>query len=343
MPSPVIGSTTAAASPAYSTRPSARRDGSYAVGIGHARTGPRGTARGPSAARSAGRRATSGHERLQLAARAPGAQHAEPDVRAPAGQREHPRVPGQQVALEQHPQPRVVDVVEVPARGVPGAEVGGRTRVQRAPHRRPVAVRGDDVARLDDLAGRGADLDAVGVGHDVLHGDAGADLGARVARERDERGVEPEARHHPRVLAVGGQRQRDAPSPRRHEHRLAHGQVAGGVEGVAGEAEPLEQPQRLCGQPVAARLVARERGPVEHQGPQPQARRRDGRRGAGRAGPDDEHVHPAGHTATVAAGRAGRRVARFDGSAPRLPESRAVRSHPSRPSCPSRRRAASAR
>ena len=46
-----------------------------------------------------------GPELLELAPRSPvGAEHAVADVGAAARQREHPRVPGQEVALEQHPQ-----------------------------------------------------------------------------------------------------------------------------------------------------------------------------------------------------------------------------------------------
>ncbi len=62
MPSPVIGSTTSAASPTNSARPCVSRAGSYAAGIGQARIGPSGCAsrtEGPSHARPIGeRRAT---------------------------------------------------------------------------------------------------------------------------------------------------------------------------------------------------------------------------------------------------------------------------------------------
>ena len=61
MPSPVIGSTTLAASPANSTRPRVSRSRSYAAGMGHARTVPSGSACGPSARRRLGRSASPRH------------------------------------------------------------------------------------------------------------------------------------------------------------------------------------------------------------------------------------------------------------------------------------------
>ena len=53
------------------------------------------------------------------------AQHAEAHVGASATEREDPRVPGQEVGVEQHPHPAVVDAAEVLAERVPGAELGG--------------------------------------------------------------------------------------------------------------------------------------------------------------------------------------------------------------------------
>ena len=61
-----------------------------------------------------------------------GAQHAVADVRAAVGQREHPRVAGEEVAFEEHPQPVVVHVGEVLAHRVPFAEVARRVGLERA-------------------------------------------------------------------------------------------------------------------------------------------------------------------------------------------------------------------
>ncbi len=63
-----------------------------------------------------------------LAARDVVPQHPEADVGATVAEREHPRVPGEEVALEEHPEARVVDTAEVLPERVPRAEIRERSR-----------------------------------------------------------------------------------------------------------------------------------------------------------------------------------------------------------------------
>src|SRR5207302_10295422 len=100
-----------------------------------------------------------------LAGHARAAKHAEPDVRATLGKREHPGVPGEQVGLEEHVEPGVVDATEVLPEGVPRAELGWSRRSQAAPHKGIVAVRRDEKACAYGitLGRRGGDTLAVAV------------------------------------------------------------------------------------------------------------------------------------------------------------------------------------
>ena len=105
MPSPVITSVAAAASPANRTRPSASVARSMPAGIGQAVWRPSGVACGPRAAAMCGRSSSPAHSSLHvLAGAAAVAQHAEADVGPAAGQRERPGVAGQQVGVEPHDQ-----------------------------------------------------------------------------------------------------------------------------------------------------------------------------------------------------------------------------------------------
>ena len=92
----------------------------------------------------------------------PGPQHAEADVRAAVRHREDPRVPGEQVLLEQDPQPLVVDAVEVLARRVPRPEIARLVGMQLPAHGGPVAVGRDEMARFDRDVARASHLHAVG-------------------------------------------------------------------------------------------------------------------------------------------------------------------------------------
>ena len=130
MPSPVIGSTTFAASPANSTRSCVRR-------VDVERRGDR-----PRAMCAVGLRVRTedvAHHRTiehvapqrreSLAARRVVigiAQHAEADVGATVTDGEHPRVAGEELGVEDHPETRVVHSAEVLAERVPRAEVASR-------------------------------------------------------------------------------------------------------------------------------------------------------------------------------------------------------------------------
>ena len=146
------------------------------------------------------------------------AQHAEADVGAAAAEREDPRVPGQEVGVEQHPHPGVVDAAEVLAERVPGAELGRRRArpvgVEHAAHGGVVAVGGDHPLRGERGAVVEIDRDPVVVGDDMGDADAVAHRHAFVARAVDERGVELGPGHHTGVFAVARQRELDLPPAR---------------------------------------------------------------------------------------------------------------------------------
>ena len=117
-----------------------------------------------------------------------------------------------------------------------------------------------------------------------------AQLHAPAARELHERGVEvAAARDHCVHAAVSRQRERDASSRRRHQHRLAHLCGADVEELRVREPEDLEVAERARGEPVAARLVARELGLVDahHRA----AVTNGGERGRDPARPGTDHGH----------------------------------------------------
>ena len=140
-------------------RPRRRRTG---PGRGRARPGrcgpgwarpcavPRRRPSGPSASAMWGRASSSGHSAfMSWTRRSAVALHAEADVGLAAGQRERPRVAGEEVGLEPHPQPvgrGPGHAVEVLPERVPLTEVAGRRQPERLAHGRPHAVGGDDVA-----------------------------------------------------------------------------------------------------------------------------------------------------------------------------------------------------
>ena len=256
MPSPVIGSTTPAASPTNSTRP-LRRAASGRSASGSATPHRLGRLGAPARARrgATGAPSSSGQSCLEVAAAPPvGAQHAVADVRAAARQREHPRVAGQQVALEQHPQPVVVDVGEVLPHRVPLAEIARRVGLERAAHGRPVPVGRDHVsgpgASRWPSAERSLDLVVVAARpsrpRTVL-----ADVDAARPRASDERGVEIAPARDRRVaaaaVAVGGQRERH-PAPGRR--RRARSRVTGAAIASRGTSTPRPSASRSRSAPV---------------------------------------------------------------------------------------------
>ena len=92
------------------------------------------------------------------------------------------------------------------------------------------------------------------------------------------------------------------------------------------ESEPLEEPQRLRGQAVTARLVAREAGLVDAHDRRPAPRGRDRGRGAGGPGTDHDDVEVQRRHAADGIGRTPITgpdcAARFDVGSAALPESR---------------------
>ena len=125
------------------------------AGIGQARWRPSSSAPGPSAARMWGRSSSPDHSSFISCACAgvAVAQHAEADVGPAVGQRERPRVAGQQVGVEPHVQVlgrRAGDVAGV-LRGRRATRRGNPASASpsRLAHRGPHAVGGDDVAGGD--------------------------------------------------------------------------------------------------------------------------------------------------------------------------------------------------
>ena len=270
MPSPVIGSTTRAASPANSTRPRCKPAASSRWGS--ARRAPSLRARRAARARPHARSVE--HVAPQLfevtAAAVRVAQHAVADVGAAAGKREHPRVTGQEVALEQHPQTPVAGVGEVLA-----------GRVPRCRDRRCAARRGGESATNDRRPRpRSGRVHATAVGR--------ASRRRRRRRARCDRGHA--ARHRLRSLGAprraacaataASSRMRvmtAAKSPRRRECQRDLAAVGDDEHCVVDrgtrrrrrahdvDAEVLEPAQRTGRESVAARLVAWERRLVGHR------------------------------------------------------------------------------
>ena len=125
------------------------------------------------------------------------AQHAEADVRPPAGQRERPGVAGEQVGVEPHVEVvagAAVDAADVLAEGVPLAEVARLAEAERLAHRAPHAVGGDDVAGGDRLVAVEADDDVVAaVGDRAVEAVALEHAGAGLDGDVDEGVVELQA------------------------------------------------------------------------------------------------------------------------------------------------------
>ena len=135
-----------------------------------------------------------GPELLELASVPPVPQHAEADVRAATRHREDPRVPGEQVLLEQDPQPFVVDTFEVLARRVPRPEIARLVGMQLPPHGGPVAVGRDQMARLDRDVACAPHLHTVGADRELFEGRALAHVDTGLGQQREQRGVQSHAR-----------------------------------------------------------------------------------------------------------------------------------------------------
>ena len=207
MPSPVIGSTTAAASPANSTGPSVRRAGRVR---GRDRPGAHGAACGvavgPSTSRSARPFAsTSCHSVLQLAAAcARRAKHAEADVRAAARQREHPRVPGSRSSSKSThrrssstPSKYWRTACHVPrSRGSSGCEHAGARSTSGRRRRRGAGPRSRCRSSHRTLTPVAAD-------HELLERRASRTSTPAPREQLDERGVEAGAGDDAGVVAVG--------------------------------------------------------------------------------------------------------------------------------------------
>ncbi len=218
------------------------------------------------------------------------AQHAEADVHAAAGQRERPRVAGNEVGLEPHVQlmrRRSGDVAGVLAKTVPLTEVAGLVRADRLAHGAPHAVGGDHVASVD-LEALGHHGHVVVVFVEPFEAVAVADVRASLAGQLHQRVVELQPWRHRRVRAGLGQRDDDLAAARRSDGRSVDLEPVG--DGCRVEAEVLELAQPQRGQPVAAALVAREDRLVDRHHRPAGATQLDGGGAACRAEPDDHDV-----------------------------------------------------
>ena len=205
MPSPVIGSVTAAASPTNSARPMRSGTAPSRAGMGQARGGPSGLAPSSSVpqARAAQQVPPAGPHVADLDLTTP--QHPEADVGAAAGQRERPGVAGQEIRLEQDVEGVGAGrrhVTDVLTEGVPVAPVAGHGAAQRLAQRRPHAVGPDDVvgpylAPAAPQPQRHAAVVLDGVGERRALGDLGPGRPGHV----EEGGVEIGPAGHDRVEA----------------------------------------------------------------------------------------------------------------------------------------------
>ena len=279
MPSPVIGSTTPAASPTNSARAvrrAARR--SY---VGGDRPGPHACPRaarpGPSTRRSCGRSASVAPLRGERLARrrvgVPVAEHAEADVGAavahagtPTRSRGgSPRSNSTQRRRSSTPVKYWRNACQLVRR------VGPRSARSRS--RRRAAARRGSSGRRPRRASARCTMRAVGERRrGSRHRRRSSAATAACSRTStparagvvDERGVELDARHDARVLAVGGKGQR---RPRGRSGDTSTVSVTGAYDGRLADVEPegVEQAQRAGGEAVAAGLVAGEAGLVDHQ------------------------------------------------------------------------------
>ena len=149
-------------------------------------------------------------------------QDAEAHVGSPSRERERPRVPGEQVRLEPHPQvlgAGAGDAVEVLAEGVPLTEVAAGAEVEGLADGRPHAVGRDHVASRDGA--EGVDLDGRPIARHRSHrreAVAVVDLHAGGPGQVDQCGVELEPRDDGGELTLpSGSGKRDR-SPRRGAH-----------------------------------------------------------------------------------------------------------------------------
>ena len=197
-----------------------------------------------------------------------------------------------------HPEPVVVDAVEVLAHRVPLAEIARRVRVERAADRRPVAVGRDHERRVEHGSVGERELRPCRRPGFTVFDRASLRgrrrrAGARRRRARRRASAASRPRRARRRSAAGGARggRSARPAPSRARTRAA---VA--PRSAAETPSCLEQPQRVGGEPVAARLVARERAPCRRRRRvRPRARGRDRGRGSGGPGAHHDDVDVLGH------------------------------------------------
>ena len=196
MPSPVIGSVAAAASPTKSVR---RRRQDHVVHAGWDRPRPVGRLGlrvGAEHGRDVGARQQLGPQLLHLLDAgdlAAVALDPEADVGAAAGERERPGVAGRRSASNHTNSSfaaRGPTCGEVLAEGVPLAQVAGRRRAQVLAQRRPHAVGADRVAGGDAADAVHVEHHSVGLLLGTRAGVAVVDLHARAAGDVEQRGVE---------------------------------------------------------------------------------------------------------------------------------------------------------
>ena len=261
MPSPVITSVAAAASPVSRTRPVASTDAVDARRDRPCRRPSLGRRPGTEGRPDVRRSSRPAHWLAHvLAVARPVAQHAEADVGPPVRQRERPGVAGQEVVVE--PDVEVVagrpgDAADVLPEGVPLAEVAGLGEPGRPAHRAPHAVGGDDVPSRHGRATVDADGDVVVVPAQrpvepvpLEHRGPGA------AGDVDQGGVELAARGDGGVRP-GSRRQRHAHlAPRR---RPQHGAVDD-LPVVDGRRLEAEQPRARAGPASSGRRRSTCRG-----------------------------------------------------------------------------------
>ena len=298
MPSPVSGSVAPAASPTNSTRPRASSGArSMRAGIGQAEVPCLGLGVRRRAPRHVGPGEQLGPQRLHVAAPAAHRRAADPeaDVGPPAGQRERPRVAGEQVGLEPHVQAlggRPGDVADVLAEGVPLAEVAGLGEAERLAHGATTCRRRRRRSRerTSPSPSTSTRTRSCSSGRDRTEPVAVVDLDPGRAGQVDERRVELDAagrrrRTCPGPPAAGSATSRpSASAPTRRRPPASEGTVDGSrPRSSSRRSAPVvsPSPQHLSRGKRALSTIVTSR---------PARAQPDRRRGAGRAGADDEDL-----------------------------------------------------
>ena len=166
-----------------------------------------------------------------------------------------------------------------------------------------VALERDAVPPRAEAEGpRGQAVDAVGADHDRRGRGCSVEADrAPVVVQLERGGAQPVPEVRACRRGLGGEvRVEAAPLGHQHKRPLASPDKAGPVaeaeleavdhlldDGIDGDRQLFD---RALGQPAAARLVAREAGPVEQEHLRPGAREPVSGGRAGRPGPDDDHI-----------------------------------------------------